>query len=83
MEAKTIAKAREELAEIVNMVAYGHERCIIKRRNKELVAVVSMKDLQALEAMEDALDVELAKQSMKEKGSVSWEKVKAKLDAKK
>lgn len=71
--------ARDNLAEAINRVAYAGERVILRRRSKSVAAIVSMDDLQLLQALEDQADVKAALRARKEKGRVSLEKVKARL----
>lgn len=58
------SEAREEFSEIINRVAYGGERVVIRRRDKELAAVIPMEDLKLLERLieeeEDRIDAEEA-----------------------
>ena len=56
---------RAELAEAINRAAIGGERTVIRRNGKEVAAVVSVEDLRTLEALEDRLDLEDARQIMK------------------
>jgi prevent-host-death family protein len=74
-----IADARNNLAEVINRVAYAGERVILRRRSKSVVAVVSMEDLELLQAAEDRADVKAALRARKEKGAVPLEKIKARL----
>ena len=53
----SISEAREGLAEIVNRVAYGHERVVLGRRGRALVALIPAEDLELLEQLEDAADL--------------------------
>lgn len=53
-------EARKQFSEIVNRAAYGKERVVITRRGKPLVAVVPIEDMEALEAIEDRIDIEEA-----------------------
>ncbi len=75
----SVTKARGEFAEIVNRVAYGHERIVITRRGKSVAAVVPAEDMDLLEELENRMDIEAAHEALKEKGSIPWEKVKADL----
>lgn len=80
----TVTKAREDLAEMVNRVAYGHERIVLERRGKNLAALVPIEDLDLLEMFEDKIDLEAAKRAIaqaKAKGEkpVPWKTVKKNL----
>ncbi|MGH6898167.1 MAG: type II toxin-antitoxin system Phd/YefM family antitoxin [Geminicoccaceae bacterium] len=61
-----ISDARQHLAELCNRVAYGGERLLIARRGKSRVALVSVEDLELLEALEDAIDLEAARKALRE-----------------
>lgn len=51
------SKARIELTDIVNNVAYGNKRYILTRKGKSLVAIVSLEDLEILKwAKDEPLD---------------------------
>jgi prevent-host-death family protein len=67
-EAETIpiSDARQNLAELCNRVAYGGERLLIARRGKARVALVSVTDLELLEALEDAIDLAAARKALRE-----------------
>jgi len=56
-ESISISDAREDFAELVNRVAYGHERLRLVRRGRDLAAVVPTEDLELLEALDDELDL--------------------------
>ncbi len=74
------SQARAAFAEAINRVVYGGERTIIRRHGKDVAAVVPMKDLKALEALEDRLDLEEARKIMKKPGRlIAWKKIKADL----
>jgi len=75
----TAVDARQQFADIINRSTYAKERIVITRRGKDLAAVVPIEDLKLLEEIEDRIDLEAARKALKEFGSVSWEKVKAKL----
>jgi prevent-host-death family protein len=55
----TAAEARTMFGELLSKVGYGGERIVVKRREKEVAALVSVEDLRRLEAMEDARDAEM------------------------
>jgi prevent-host-death family protein len=47
-----VTQARDELAELVNRVAYGHERIILTRHSKPVACIVPPEDLAKLEELE-------------------------------
>jgi prevent-host-death family protein len=74
--------ARAQFSEIINRAAFGKERMILTRRGKEIVAVVPIEDVKLLEALEDKIDLEEAREALaeaKKKGTISWEKMKKEL----
>ena len=77
-----VSEAREDLSEIINQVSYGGERIVLQRRGKDVVAVISIDDLNLLEALEDRVDLDAARKALKEaerKGSIPWSKIKNEL----
>jgi len=87
MPTMTIANARAHLGDVVGRVRHAGDRLILTARGKPAVAIVSVADLDALEAAEDAEDIRLANKaradynSGKDKG-VPWETVKAEMATK-
>ncbi len=84
-----VSKAREELPEVVNRAAYGHERTILSRRGKDLAAVVSIDDLRLLERLAqeemdraDLADARAALREARKKGTIPLEKAKKRLGLK-
>jgi prevent-host-death family protein len=47
-----VTQARDELADLVSRVAYGHERIVLTRHSKPVACLVSPEDLARLEALE-------------------------------
>jgi prevent-host-death family protein len=78
----SMVEVRDNLAEVINRVAYGGERAVLQRRGKGVVAVVSMDDLALLESLENQADVKAALKARKEKGVVPLRQVKARLGMK-
>jgi antitoxin Phd len=68
--------ARKDFADTINRVAYAGERIVVHRRGKDVAALVSVEDLAILESLEDMIDLAEARESLKESGSISWEKLK-------
>ena len=52
----------------MNQVAYGKEPVILTRRGKEVVALVSIEELELLKQIENHLDIEDAKKALAEAG---------------
>ena len=68
MVRKAASSVREDFAESINQVAYGGQRIVLHRRGRNLVAMVSMADLELLEAIEDRIDVDAARKALRERG---------------
>ena len=82
MTSMPVTAARDELAELVNRVAYGRERICLTRHGKDVVCVVSMDEARLLDLIEDRLDLSDALDALKElreQGSVPWGDLKAEL----
>lgn len=73
------SKARDEFADLLNRVSYRKERLLIERHGKPVAALVPVEDLALLEALEDRLDLEAAREALKEPGTTPWKQVKARL----
>ena len=48
------ADIKARLSEMIGKVIYGHERLVVLRRGKPVAALVSLQDLQRLEALDSA-----------------------------
>ncbi|MCC8368527.1 MAG: type II toxin-antitoxin system Phd/YefM family antitoxin [Rickettsia endosymbiont of Oxypoda opaca] len=75
----TTASAREHFSEIINRTSYGKERIVLSRRGKDLAAIVPLEDLKLIEIIEDQLDLQDAKEAVKEvkqKGTISLDEFK-------
>ena len=79
-------EVRNQLAEVLNKAAYGHERTIVTRRGKRIAAIVSIEDLELLEAvleeLEDRADAEYCREALKNldlSKCVPWEEIKSDL----
>lgn len=75
----SISSFRNKIADITNKVVYGGERVRVERNHKPAFAVVSVEDMEALEALEDKIDLEEALKALKEPGSIRLEDLKKKL----
>ncbi len=82
MDSLNTTEARENLADVLNRVAYAKSRVRITRRGREIAAVVPIEDLELIERLENEIDVREAKRALEEaaaKGTVPWEDVKREL----
>ena len=60
------SKAREGFADAINRVAFGKERVVLRRRGKEVAAMVPIDDLRLLEELEDRIDLADARAALAE-----------------
>lgn len=79
-------QARGRLAEVLNRAAYGHERTVVTRRGKRIAAIVSIEDLELLEAvleqLEDRADAEYCREALNNvdlSNCVPWDAIKSDL----
>jgi prevent-host-death family protein len=82
MTSMPVTAARDDLAEIVNRVAYGKERVSLTRHGKDVACLVSVEDARLLALLEDRLDLSDALEAIKEsgeRGTIAWGDFKAQL----
>lgn len=73
-------KAREQFADIINRVSYRGERVVLERRGKGVAAIVTVGDLELLEALENWLDIETARAGPAGKRpNIDWSRLKSEL----
>jgi hypothetical protein len=68
---------------VISRVAYGHERVVLERYGRDLIALVPLEDLKLLEALEDRADIEVARAARAEvdtEGTISLEDLKKELE---
>ncbi|HUT54188.1 MAG TPA: type II toxin-antitoxin system Phd/YefM family antitoxin [bacterium] len=83
MKRYSMHEARQNLTDLVNQVAYGRERIMIGRHNKDLAVLVPVEDAEYLEHLEDLEDIKAARKALKRKGkAIAWEEAKKKLGLK-
>jgi len=75
----SLTNFRNEFSDILNRVGFGGERICIKKNGKPIAAIVTVEDLEALEALENHLDLEDACKALKETGSIRLEDLKKRL----
>ena len=77
------SQARERFSEILNEVAYGHERYVLQRHGKDVVAVISAEDLKRLEELEDRADLREMDEVLAAGATpIPWDQAKAALGVK-
>ena len=82
MDSMKTSDARDNLAEVLNRVAYAKDRVRIMRRGKAIAAIVPIEDLELIEHLEDEVDVREARKALKEaeaKGTIPLAEVKNEL----
>ncbi len=75
----SMTKARQNFTDIANRVMFEGQRICIEKNNKAAVAVVSIEDLEMIEALEDKIDLEEALKALKEPGFITLKALKKKL----
>ena len=82
MSEHRISEARGSFSSTVNRAAFGGERVVLTRHGKRIAAVVPIQDLELLEALEDAVDLDEARAALTEAGEtrISWDELKAQLN---
>ena len=82
MSQLSTVEARKQFSTIVNQAAFGGERIVVTRRGRPLAAIVPLEDLEAMEALEDAMDNAEADRRLNEateEDYLDWEEAKKSL----
>ena len=58
------SKVRESFSDTLNHAAYRREGIVLRRRGKDLVAIVPIEDLALIERIEDEIDVRRARRAL-------------------
>ena len=70
----SIDKAKDELSEIIQRVINNGERIAVRGRNKKKAVLVSAKDVELLERIEDLIDLDQAKEALRDRDKAKdWE----------
>ena len=83
MGVRRISEARESFSTTVNRVAFGGERVVLTRHGRRVAAVVPIEDLELLESLEDARDLDDVRAALADPANrkrIGWEELKAQLD---
>jgi prevent-host-death family protein len=78
MDSISTADARQNLAELINRVAYGKERVVLTRHGKEIAALVPVEDLTLVERLRLYLrrrDVEAALRDVESRGGIDLDEL--------
>lgn len=75
----SITEASDVLGQLADRVQDGHERIVLTRHGKPAAAIVPIDDHEALERLEDEIDLADALAALREPGRVSWDELKAEL----
>lgn len=77
-----VSAMREALSETLNRVAFGGERVVIQRHDKDVAVLIGAQDFARLLELERAAYLSVARKAMTEsQGEVGWEEVKAEREA--
>src|SRR5688572_20436459 len=82
MSERRISEARESFSTTVNRVAFGGERVVLTRHGKRVAAVVPIGDLDLLEQLEDAADLDDVREALADPANqdrIGWSDLKAQL----
>ena len=72
-------KLRITISDLLNRVVHHGERIAVERYGKPVAALVSPEDLKLLEAIENRMDLDAAREALLEPGRRSWDEVRAEL----
>ena len=75
MSTITAKEARRTFTDILARAAYGKERVTVTRNGKPVAVLVPVEDAEALEALEERIDLEDVRRRRKEK-TIPWEEAK-------
>jgi len=81
MKRYSMQEARSNLADLVSRAAYGGERIMIGRHNKDMAVLVPVADAELLERLENDLDLKEARKALKEKNrAIDWDEAEKLLE---
>ena len=79
----TVSSVREGLADALNRVAFGGERIVIHRHDKDVAVLIGAEDYARLRDLEKAAYLAAARRAVEESGGeVGWDDVKERREAK-
>lgn len=74
-EVVPVTKARENLADIIGKVKYGHKRIKLTSNGKIVGVIIPLEDLELLEAIEDKIDIEVAERAINDGKTYTFNEV--------
>lgn len=75
------SELRKDTSDMLNRVAYGGDRIVVHRREKDVAVIISLADYELLKQIEDLRDREAMKKSKAVRGkSVDWNALKQECD---
>ncbi|MCY3808007.1 MAG: type II toxin-antitoxin system Phd/YefM family antitoxin [Gemmatimonadetes bacterium] len=72
-------KLRTTISDLLDRAVHHGERVVVERYGKPVAALVSLEDLELLEAIDDRMDIEVAWKALREPNRRSWDEVRAEL----
>lgn len=66
MDRISASDLRRDASEVISQVAYRGERVIVRRRGRDVAALVPMEDLQRIEALDDERDAKESERALRE-----------------
>jgi prevent-host-death family protein len=81
MRERRMTEARESFSTTINRVAEG-ERVVLTRHGRRVAAVVPVEDLDLLEALEDAQDLEEIRAALEDSAhgdAIGWDEVRTRI----
>ena len=79
MRSVSVSDSRKEMGDLVSEVCFTKERVVLNRHGKPVAVLVPVEDAELLADLEDRIDLEAARQALKNPKRISWEKVKKEL----
>jgi prevent-host-death family protein len=82
MAERRISEARETFSTTINRVAFGGERVVLTRHGRRVAAVVPIEDLELIEALEDARDLDEVREALADPANrerIAWDDLKGEL----
>ena len=60
------SEARRMFSDLLSRACYANERFAVTRKGRPVAAIVPLDDLEAMQALEDAMDVKAARESLRD-----------------